>query len=573
MMSRFWWADYTPDVMHEVVSVPLDNEMDLILAHKRSMKLAELVGFSLATQTTFATAISEVSRQVLSHGANARLVLSLTEGTRSPWCLVARLSDAGRYPADALTNSLNYARRLVDKATIDQTPDGISITLCLNVASAYPVSIPRIALWRKQFREQLPLSPYDELKQRNVQLQTLAERLTESEANYQVLTNSLPLMIFTAGQTGDLRYANEWLGQYTGETLSSLNANQWQSVIHEADWAQSWPAWADHTRPEKAFQIEFRVREAATTLYRWHLLSATPVQPAETDTGYWTGFLVDIHAQKLISQTLKDNEALREAKHELERSQQALERTNAELKLSNENLQQFAYIASHDLQEPLRKVQAFGDVLRQQYGPELGTTGLDLIVRMESAALRMSVLIKDLLAYSRITTHREPMRPIALNRVVNDVLTDLSQVIKETKATISVGDLPTLPGDSRQLRQLFQNLVSNALRYHKPDQAPVITINSQPVADTELPTALQKGRSTGVPLYYRITVTDAGIGFDEKYLDRIFQVFQRLHGKNQYPGTGVGLAICRRVAENHQGTITATSQPGKGATFIVHLPA
>ncbi len=561
--------------MHEIVSVPLDNEMDLILAHKRSMKLAELVGFSLATQTTFATAISEVSRQVLAYGAKASLVLSLTEGNTSPWCLIARLSHKGLYPPEALTNSLNYARRLVDEATLEQKSDGVEIKLCLNLTAAYPVSITRIAQWRKQFREQLPLSPYDELKQRNFQLQTLAERLTESEANYQILTNSLPLMIFTADQTGKLRYANDGLSQYTGETITLLNETRWQSVIHEADWVQSWPAWTDHARLGKALQIEFRIREAATDLYRWHLLSATPVKPTETDGGYWTGFLVDIHAQKLISQTLKDNEALREAKHELEQSQQALERTNAELNLSNENLQQFAYIASHDLQEPLRKVQAFGDVLRQQYGSELGTNGLDLIVRMESAALRMSVLIKDLLAYSRITTHREPMQPISLNRVVADVFTDLSQIIKETKATISVGDLPTLPGDSRQLRQLFQNLVSNALRYHKPDQVPVITIGSQPVPDNELPLTLQKHRTnnTAAPMYHRVTVTDAGIGFDEKYLDRIFQVFQRLHGKNQYPGTGVGLAICRRVAENHQGTITATSQPGEGASFIVYLPA
>lgn len=561
--------------MHEIVNVPLDNEMDLILAHKRSMKLAELVGFSLATQTTFATAISEVSRQALAHGAKAQLTLSLSQSKNTHWCLVAQLNDADQYPPEALTKSLNYARRLVNDATIETTPDGIQIQLCLNLTVAQPINLQRINQWKKQFQDQLPLSPYDELKQRNHQLQTLAERLTQSEADYQILTDSLPLMIFTAGSTGQLKYANKWLAEFTGETVASLNRSNWQSVVHEADWSESWPAWQRHTLSGKAFQIEFRIRQAASDQYLWHLLSATPVRPNQNGVGYWTGFLVDIDAQKLVTQTLKDNEALREAKHALELSQRALERTNLELKQSNENLQQFAYIASHDLQEPLRKVQAFGDVLRQQFGQELGTTGNDLIGRMESAAQRMSVLIKDLLAYSRITTHREPMRSVSLSQVINEVLTDLSQIIIDTGAVVTVSDLPTLPGDSRQLQQLFQNLVSNALRYHKPDQPPTVKIESRPARPDELPADLNVGRHPAdtTRTYHCITVADTGIGFDEKFLDRIFQVFQRLHGKNQYPGTGVGLAICRRVAENHGGAITAISRPNEGATFVIYLPA
>ncbi len=560
--------------MHEIVKVPLDNEMDLILAHKRSMKLSELVGFSLATQTTFATAISEVSRQALAHGAKAVLTLSLSQTQPTHWCIVAQLTDQATYPADALASSLNYARRLVNDASIDITDDGIRVQLCLNLRADQPISAQRIEQLKKTFKEQPALSPYDELKQRNRQLQSMAERLTQSEANYQVLTDSLPLMIFTAGQTGKLRYANEWLTQFTGETLQTLNQTNWKSVVHADDWAQSWAAWPDHIRPKKPFQVELRIRQASTGMYIWHLLSATPVRPQEPSLSYWTGFLADINAQKLMSETLKDNQSLREAKLQLEMSQQALERTNLELKHSNDNLQQFAYIASHDLQEPLRKVQAFGDVLRQQYGLELGTNGLDLITRMESAAVRMSVLIKDLLAYSRITTHREPMRPVDLNKVVSDVLADLSQVVKETGATITLGSLPTLPGDSRQLRQLFQNLLSNALRYHKPIEAPSVWIDCCLVSGAELPDNLSNRTTNGSePTYYRISVSDAGIGFDEKYLDRIFQVFQRLHGRNQYPGTGVGLAICRRVVENHQGVLTATSQPGKGASFIIYLPA
>lgn len=561
--------------MYEIVRVALENEMDLMLAHKQTMKLAELIGFSLVSQTTFATAISEISRQALAYSKKASLTLNMTEDQKGHWCLLARLDDHIMYPADQLETSLNNARRLVSEASVDQTAEGIEIKLCLVVPFVTVINAERIDQWRQQFRSQASLSPYDELKRKNYQLQALAERLTESESNYQVLTDSLHLMIFTASKTGELRYTNDWLTSFTGETVQQLNDTQWKTVVHETDWASTWPVWSELTRAGKPFEYEFRIRQAQTGAYNWHLLVATPALNADQQAEYWTGFVVDIQAQKLIAQTLKDNEALREAKQQLEASQQELERANLELKRSNENLQQFAYIASHDLQEPLRKVQAFGDVLRQQHGPTLGHTGIDLIERMEAAASRMSGLIKDLLTYSRISTHQAPFQPVKLNQVVEEVLMDLSVLVQETGAVIDVGDLPQLPGDNRQLRQLFQNLLSNALRYINPETPPVIQVASRlrSVADIPVLVLPMLSPSHKVKSYYEITVTDNGIGFDEKYLDRIFQVFQRLHGKSKYPGTGVGLAICRKVAENHEGAITASSQPGLGATFAVYLPA
>jgi PAS domain S-box-containing protein len=248
---------------------------------------------------------------------------------------------------------------------------------------------------------------------------------------------------------------------------------------------------------------------------------------------------------------------------------QQLKQANSDLVRSNDNLQQFAYVASHDLQEPLRKVQSFGDLLHSQYEVELGE-GIAYLERMQSAASRMSTLIKDLLTFSRIATRQDDTASVSLNRVVNTTLTDLELIIQDTGAVVSVASLPTIQGDSTQLEQLFQNLVSNALKFRRSDTLPTVRIDSYAVAAADLPLSVKPSRLSA--MYDRIDIADNGIGFDEKYLDRIFQVFQRLHGKNQYAGTGIGLAICEKVAANHGGAITATSLPGEGATFSVYLP-
>ncbi|QMW02483.1 PAS domain-containing protein [Spirosoma foliorum] len=236
---------------------------------------------------------------------------------------------------------------------------------------------------------------------------------------------------------------------------------------------------------------------------------------------------------------------------------------------SNENLQKFAYIASHDLQEPLRKIQQFGDLLKTGYArsPE---EALTYVERMQSAASRMSMLIRDLLSFSRISTRRDASAPVLLQPIVASVLQTLELVIQETGAHIHVGLLPIISGDAIQLSQLFQNLLSNALKFRLPAISPVIEIKAQRVAVTDLPTGIKPGRLA--PEYYCIDVIDNGVGFDEKYLDRIFQVFQRLHSKSEFAGTGIGLAICEKVVTNHGGAITASSQPGQGATFSVYFP-
>lgn len=253
----------------------------------------------------------------------------------------------------------------------------------------------------------------------------------------------------------------------------------------------------------------------------------------------------------------------------LRQLQGQLESKIEELNRSNESLQQFAYIASHDLQEPLRKIQQFGELLQTQYAHVLGG-GVDYLGRMQAAASRMSTLIRDLLAYSRISTGQHTTTPVSLTKVVGMALADLELRIRESEAVVEVDPLPTVAGDATQLGQLFQNLLSNAFKFRQAELPPVVTIRAHQVAATDLPPSVKPVRT--VPQYHRFDVVDNGIGFDPKYVDRIFQVFQRLHGKSEFAGTGIGLAICEKVVTNHGGAITASSQPGQGATFSIYLP-
>ncbi len=230
----------------------------------------------------------------------------------------------------------------------------------------------------------------------------------------------------------------------------------------------------------------------------------------------------------------------------------------AKLEESNQALEDFASIASHDMQEPLRKVVSFGNILRQTYKDALGERGIDYLDRMVGATNRMQSLLKGLLEYSRVTTKADPFVDVALTIIIGEVLCDLEVRIERTGGKVLVGELPVIKGDPTQMRQLFQNLIGNALKFHKNGEKPVIKMLSAITDNGEL----------------QIVVEDNGIGFEEKYIDRIFAPFQRLHGRGSpYEGTGMGLAICKKIVERHSGNIRAESEPGKGSTFIICLPA
>ncbi len=251
-----------------------------------------------------------------------------------------------------------------------------------------------------------------------------------------------------------------------------------------------------------------------------------------------------------------------------------LEQTVQELHQSNQSLEQFAYIASHDLQEPLRKIVSFSDVLRTQFAGEISEAASDIVQRMQQSASRMRDLVSDLLSYARLSGTRMAFQPVDLNQLLKHVVDDLEFVIHDQQAEVVIGELPAVQGDAVLLHQLFQNLVTNALKFQSRTlgtPTPVIQISSSIPQYKSLPQSLQMSENPP-RAYARLTVADNGIGFDEKYTDQIFTIFQRLHGRSQYTGTGMGLAICKKVADIHGGYITANSQEGNGAAFHIYLP-
>lgn len=249
-------------------------------------------------------------------------------------------------------------------------------------------------------------------------------------------------------------------------------------------------------------------------------------------------------------------DALEERTSELRSANSEVQEHAARLEFLNQELEEFAFIASHDLQEPLRKIRAFGDRLRARCQTRLDPTEIDYLTRMEGAAGRMQQLISDLLKYSRVTSLNQPFSPVDLNEVVEEVRETFQYGLNREGGKIEFSGLPVIEADETQMRQLFQNLIGNALKYKKDTESPCIKLYTN-FPDSSV---------------CRILVEDNGIGFDEKYLDRIFAPFQRLHGQGKYEGTGMGLAICRKIVERHGGNITARSRPGEGAVFIVTLP-
>ena len=263
----------------------------------------------------------------------------------------------------------------------------------------------------------------------------------------------------------------------------------------------------------------------------------------------------------VITFFIRDISRQKKAEAERERSRRELERSNREL-------EQFAYVASHDLQEPLRKIRTFGDRLEQKCAAGLDEVGRDCLTRMKSAAQRMQTLISDLLALSRVSTRGQTFVPVDLTEVAHEVRSDLEVLIEQQGATVQIETLPTIEADRLQVRQLFQNLVGNAVKFGRNDEPNVVRVHGGLFSQR-----VRRGKQIRQEEECRILVEDRGIGFDEKYLDRIFTVFQRLHPRDVYQGNGVGLAICRRVVERHGGRISARSRLGEGSVFEVTLPA
>jgi signal transduction histidine kinase len=304
-------------------------------------------------------------------------------------------------------------------------------------------------------------------------------------------------------------------------------------------------------------RIEKREKELA--IYRKHLEAMVEEKTADLlsankELNKYKFKLEDL-VKKRTKELASTNESLKKEIEQRSLVESYLKHYSDELKRSNQELHDFASIASHDLQEPLRKIITFGDRLAAQV-QDIDEKGEHYLERMQNAAQRMKEFIDDLLEYSKIETKAKPFEKTDLNTIVPEVLENLEIQINKTQAQIRCGKLPILEVDSFQIRQLFQNLIGNAIKYNKADDSPNIEISAR---------SNEKG-------FWEISVKDNGIGFDEKYIDRIFKPFERLHGKLEYEGSGMGLTICQKIVKRHGGRISVTSIPQKGSTFKISLP-
>lgn len=402
--------------------------------------------------------------------------------------------------------------------------------------------------------------------------------LRDSEERYRMLSEATTDYIFSYRRADDGRFELEWISdafeRITGWSKEDImDRSAWGPAIHPDD-VELVTSFSNRLRQgERAVQEHRMLRKDGSIA--WLRIYGRPM--FDEETGEVTGILgagQDISARKSAEQALHElaeslerriedrtrdlataNERLLNEVEERSRAEDRLARANHALRTSNRELQDFAYVASHDLQEPLRKIQSFADLLRSDYGPRLDDQGKFYIQRMQSAASRMSDLIKGLLGYSRVRTQGLPFQTVDLREVVRDVLSDLEITISENRAAVSTQGLPTIEADPIQMRQLFQNLIGNALKFRDPSRPPIVRI-----------------KATEDESQCVIEVSDNGIGFGPQYAERIFGPFQRLHGRAAYPGTGMGLAICRRIVERHGGTITATGALSEGATFTITLP-
>lgn len=540
--------------MKEIVHVRLENEMDLILAHKRTMKLVELCGMSQIVQTSFATAVSEVSRCVINR-PSAILHLYIRKTTSNRRELVAVVSCAEPFDRKELL-SLRYAKRLASSLTIVRETDQTEIMISTSINYSGLLTDSRIDSFVEYFRKELPMSPYDELRKKNIQLLELSEKLKSRETQYKQLTETLPLLIFSVSNTGELTFVNRWATTFFKAGKSLIGEN-WTSMSEKGERQAVRELWQASLSSGQPFISHVRINSGKLGVDPlWHFISLNPVKEIDGTVTGWSGFGVDVHAQKTIEETLRSNTHLKSAQKMLLDYQKQLEEKITELNRSNHDLEQFAYIASHDLQEPLRKIRTFTELLENHVEDKSRRT--TYLQKIDRAAERMAILIRDVLNYSRLSRSGSVPENVDLGALVKEVITDMELVIAEKKAVIRYDGLGMFSGIRPQLFQLFYNLIGNALKFSK--KTPEITISA----------SREPGLSSRE--YLVLTVADNGIGFEQQYASQVFTIFKQLNSRGNYAGTGIGLALCKKIVENHSGEISVESMPEVGTLFTIRMP-
>ena len=541
--------------MKEIVKINLDNEMDLILAHKRSMKIAEMCGMPVPSQTRFSTAVSEVARCSIANGKNSVLVLGINIIRASHKEILAVLTDKVDLKK-CNPEAYKYAAKISGNIEYNYADNKSVTTLSHQVPSPGLLSDAKINTLVDYFKYEPPISAYDEIRKKNIELVALSEKLGESENRYRTLVDTIPVLICIVNDRNNVLVANNAFESYLKVPLMVFDKKSLATFIHHDDVPLIVEGWSNTKKSKGDFSADIRIKKEDN--YIWHNVSIMPNKSEDGSISSWLIYFVNNHAQKMIVEALKDNSELRKMQLELENA-------NSKLKFKNKELEQFAFITSHDLQEPLRKIMIMISRAAEHLTEQQKT--LYYFDKITLAAGRLSNLISDVLNYSRVNNHDKFTAEVDLNDVAAQTLEDLSLIKEEKKAVINLSPLPIVNGIDTQLRQLFYNLINNALKFNSAQ--PTVNISSRIISsksDTTFDPAAPSGN------FYVISIEDNGIGMDSEYSGRIFDMFQRLHQRDQYSGNGIGLALCKRIVENHNGTINFTSKPGQGTTFWIYLP-
>lgn len=379
--------------------------------------------------------------------------------------------------------------------------------------------------------------------------------LYKSEQKFRMLADSMAQHVWTSDNLGNLNYFNKSVYDYSGLTPEEIQADGWIQIVHPDDRAANIEAWTKAISEGTDFILEHRFRKADGQ-YRWQLSRAVPQLDQEGNIQMWVGTSTDIQQQR----TFTDELEMRVKERTLQ-----LYENNVELERMNKELQTFAYISSHDLQEPLRKIQTFSDLITKGEANNLSAQGLNYFQRMGKSAQRMQKLIDDLLAYSRTSNPEKTFEKATLDALVQEIREEIAEELLQHTAQIQLEQSQELTIINYQFRQLLFNLISNALKFKKPDTPPLIRISA----------SVFNGHFEGLNpqfQYHLVSFEDNGIGFDQKYADKIFELFQRLHTRDHFEGTGIGLSIVKKIVDNHNGIIMAESAVGSGAKFKIYLP-
>ena len=386
----------------------------------------------------------------------------------------------------------------------------------------------------------------------------IQQQLQEREQKFRLLADSMPQHVWTSDTEGVLDYFNQSVLNYSGLTLEKILKDGWLQIVHPDDREENIRLWIDAITTGKDFLFEHRFRRY-DGVYRWQLSRAIPQKDENGKIQRWVGTSTDIQEQKIFATELE--------KKVSERTRE-LEQKNIDLDKMNKELQAFAYISSHDLQEPLRKIQTFASRIVEKEEHNLSDIGKDYFKRMKSAADRMQTLIQDLLVYSRTNTSERKFELIELKDLMEEIKRDIKEEIEQKQGVIEILETCPVKMINFQLKQLLLNLISNSLKFSNSLNPPHITIS----CETHIGKKFQNVKLIPDKEYCHIRISDNGIGFEQKYSEKIFELFQRLNTKDKYIGTGIGLAIVKRIVENHGGTITAKGEINKGATFDIYIP-